>query len=212
MLQRAPDRAQGSQRDCDAMGRQRIAHARCEFSKFIRDLQLRNIDLETHGLRGFAPRVAVMKPADSGHSKDLGVRRRPRLNSSMLRCIPKTSVDAIAVVVADVFPEQPSEMVLVENDDMVEQLSPNSSCPSFGKTILPGTSQGGWPRLHPKLPDRRDNLVRENRVVVMDQESSSRAARKGIAQLLSNPRGSRVLRDVAMQEFATPVVDGEPYI
>ena len=145
-----------------------------------------------------------MKPADSGHSKDLGVRRRPRLNSSMLRCIPKTSVDAIAVVVADVFPEQPSEMVLVENDDMVEQLSPNSSCPSFGKTILPGTSQCGWPRFDSELSDCHDDLIGEDRVIVMDQEPSSRIAREGLAQLLSNPRSRGVLRDVEVQDLRRP--------
>ena len=82
MLQCAPERAQGSQRDCDAMGRQRIAHARCEFSKFIRSLQPADIDLETYGSRRFAPRVAMMKPSDTRQANDLRSGRGTILNTS----------------------------------------------------------------------------------------------------------------------------------
>ena len=37
----------------------------CEFSKFVRGLQVRDIELDTHGLRGFVPRVAMMKPSNT---------------------------------------------------------------------------------------------------------------------------------------------------
>jgi hypothetical protein len=47
-------------------------------------------------------------------------------------------VDAVALKVVDVFSQQPSQVLFVEWDHMVEQLSPTASHPPFGDAVVPG--------------------------------------------------------------------------
>ena len=80
-------------------------------------------------------------------------------------------MDALGVVVIDVLPEQPSQMVFPEDDDMVEKLSANTADEAFGRPILPGTSEGGSSGMDSESHDRAGDVGREDRVVVEDQES-----------------------------------------
>jgi hypothetical protein len=56
------------------------------------------------------------------------------------RVLAHPEVRAVPVVGVDEGVEQPAEMVLVEDDDVVEQLPPNGGDEALGDPILPGAS------------------------------------------------------------------------
>jgi hypothetical protein len=62
----------------------------------------------------------MMKATDARESDDLGGVRRLGFGESTCRDIANRRVDPIAVVVLDVLPEQASEVVFAENDDVIE--------------------------------------------------------------------------------------------
>ena len=76
----------------------------------------------------------MMKATDAGQPDNSGLRRRAVLGASPDRGIPKPSVDSIFVVVVDVFAQQASKVVLVQNDYVIEQFSAGAANPSFGNT------------------------------------------------------------------------------
>ena len=48
---------------------------------------------------------------------------------------------AVVVVVGDVIREQPSQMTLVENDDVIEQLPADAADPSFRDAVANGSTK-----------------------------------------------------------------------
>ena len=84
----------------------------------------------------------MMQTADLGDSHE-GTKRR-RLNAPRNRCIPlQGEVGPGLVVVTDVFPEDPSEMVLAEDDQVAQALPAYRSDDSLGVGVLPGRPWGG---------------------------------------------------------------------
>jgi hypothetical protein len=49
----------------------------------------------------------------------------------------------VFVTVVDVIFHQPPQMLLVQNNDVVQEVSPNPSNPALGDAILPGTAVRG---------------------------------------------------------------------
>ena len=45
---------------------------------------------------------------------------------------------AVVVIVGQILKTEPTEMALVERDDMVDHLAANTTDPSFGNSVLPG--------------------------------------------------------------------------
>ena len=96
----------------------------------------------------------MMKAADSRQSNDSGLRRRPAFGSSAYRGILQFGVNSVGVVIVDVFAEESSKVVLVQDDHVIEQLSASTPDPSFGNPILPRASEGRSSRLDSKILDR----------------------------------------------------------
>jgi len=61
-------------------------------------------------------------------------------------------------------------MSLVQNDHVVRQVSAHTSNPALGDAILQGTAKGGSDRFCAMLFDGRDDVGRELRIPVEDQE------------------------------------------
>ena len=79
----------------------------------------------------------MMQTADLGYSND-GPEHR-RLNDSRNRCIPlQGEMGPGLVVVADVFAEDPSEMVLTEDDQVVQTFAPDRPDDSLGVGFCQG--------------------------------------------------------------------------
>lgn len=101
-------------------------------------------------------------------------------------------------------------MILSEHDDMVQELASHTSDEALRRPILPWALERGAFRSQPEAADRSDDLAREDRIVVQDQEPVHGLIRKRISQLLDHPPGRRVLRDVEVENLPSPVVDDEP--
>ena len=97
-------------------------------------------------------------------------RRQRHRNSTSGRVLPQLEMRPVFVVIADVFFEQSSQVPLVQNDQVVEQLPTHTSNPALGDAVLPGTSKSGSDRFCAMLFDGRENVRRELRVSVEDQE------------------------------------------
>src|ERR1700682_1702089 len=80
------------------------------------------------------PTIVVMKSAQDGaRTDDTGALYRARDR----RILVKGSMSPDAVVVMSVRFQNPAEMCLAQNDDVIQTLTPDRSDQPFGKTILP---------------------------------------------------------------------------
>ncbi len=96
----------------------------------------------------------MMKATHSGLPDDLGLRRRSMLGGSPDRRISQLSVNSVGIVVVDVFAKKLSKMPLVQDDHVIQQLSPSAADPPLGNPILPRTPKGLSLRLDSKILDR----------------------------------------------------------
>ena len=74
-------------------------------------------------LRGFLPCVSMVKAADARKPHNFCVRRRTCLSCSALWRIFDRSVNPVRVVVANVVPEKPTQMALIDHDHMVNEFA-----------------------------------------------------------------------------------------
>src|SRR5262249_52888406 len=63
-----------------------------------------------------------------------------RLLTPTRRFFVEPEVRAIVVVVSHVLGEHPTEMALVQDDDVVEQLAAHAADPALGYAVLPGAA------------------------------------------------------------------------
>ena len=104
----------------------------------------------------------------------------------------------VFVVVPYIFLQQPSQVSLVQNDHVVEQLPTHTSNPALSDAVLPRTSKGGSDRFRAVLFDGRDDLRGELRAAVKDQESVRLIVSPGFAQLQYDSEDDRLTGHVAL--------------
>ena len=64
----------------------------------------------------------------------------------------------VFVVIADIVSQQPSQVSLVQNDYMIEQVPTDTSNPALGDAILPGTAKSSSDGFRAVLFDGRDDI------------------------------------------------------
>ena len=111
------------------------------------------------------------------------------------------------VVVADVRPDEANEMTLVEDHDVLEELSTTTADPAFRGSVLPWTEKGRPNRLRTHHLDELDHRSAENRVAVKDEVLRRRIVRKRVPQLLNHPRRCRMERGIEVQDTAATMLD-----
>ena len=84
------------------------------------------------------------------------------------RVFAETIVKAIFVVVIHIITDQPAEMRFIQRDDVVEDLSPATSHPSFRDSILPRRLYARPFGLHSRGLQEVDDFVIESRIVIED--------------------------------------------
>jgi hypothetical protein len=94
---------------------------------------------------------------------------------------------SVFVVIVDVFFQQSSQMPLVQNDHVVKQLPAHTPNPALGDAVLPRTPKRGSDRFRAVLCDGRDDVGRELRVPVKDQDSVWLFESPSFAQLQYDP-------------------------
>src|ERR1035441_8915989 len=118
-----------------------------------------------------------------------------RCHSTRGRPLLQREVRPILVVIANVFSHQPFQMPLVEHDYMIEQIPSAITNPAFCNTVLPWTLEAGPLGLDAEALHCADNFLVEVRCAIEDQVGGHLVIRKGLAQLLRNPRTTWVPSD-----------------
>ncbi len=112
-----------------------------------------------------------MQAADSRQSDDTSVLGWPDLHWTSVRRVAQTSVDSVLIVVVDVLAQESPQVPLVDHDHVIQQFASNGPDPALRGTVLPRTSVFGPLGLDSELPNRLGDAIREDAVVVVDQES-----------------------------------------
>jgi len=148
-----------------------------------------------------------MQAADLGYSND-GPERR-RLNASRNRCIPpQGEVRPGFIVVEEVLLENPLEVVLVENDEVVEAFSADGPGHPFSVGVLPGRLGRGEDLPDTNSPDDPPALFAVGTIPIPQEVARLGAVPgKGLPDLLGGPSGGRMGGDVEVND--APTVVGE---
>jgi len=80
-------------------------------------------------------------------------------------------VNSIFVVIAHVIADQPEEVWFVQRDDVVEDLSPATSDPSFRNSILPRRMYARPFGIDSRCHQEGDHFVIERRISIEDRVS-----------------------------------------
>ena len=166
------------------------------------------------GLCGQLPTVAVVQTADSAASMDGRERAGTLLNGSARGSVLVDSeMSPVLVVVGPVLGEQASEMFLVENDNVVQELSPCRTHQAFGDPILPRTAIAGPLGTQCHGGHGADHLGGEDGIAIEEQvlQAPWREVKgEGLPELLDNPWSRWEFGDAPVKNLAPRVPDGEP--
>ena len=78
----------------------------------------------------------MMQPADARQRDNLGFSVWPPVHRPLRGSrLPEPEVCSVVVVVSDVIAEEPTQMPLVEDDDVVEELAAHASHPALGDAV-----------------------------------------------------------------------------
>src|ERR1017187_6866752 len=114
----------------------------------------------------------------------------------------------VLVVITDVLFQQPSQVPLIENDDVIEQVPPHTANPALGNAVLPRAAECGANRLAAHRLHSRDHIGTELRVPIEDQESLRLlAAFPSFVQLQGNPKRVGIASHVVVKDSTTVMVD-----
>jgi hypothetical protein len=80
---------------------------------------------------------------------------------SLWRLFVQAEMGSILVIVADVFPHQPFEMMFIEDDHVVEQIVATGTDEPLGDTVLPWTLEASSFGLNAKALDCFNDFVAE---------------------------------------------------
>ncbi len=110
----------------------------------------------------------MVKSSHAREADDPGAIGGPRVTGSPGWRVSERGVDALGVVVLDVFPKQASQVVLGDHDDVIEQFPPDAADEALRRPVLPWASERGVPGTDAEGRDRGGDFGGEDRVVVED--------------------------------------------
>jgi len=149
----------------------------------------------------------MVEATDSRHGYDFAVRvcvrrRHPTGRRSLLQ----RKVRAVLMVIANVGGHQPFQMPFVEHDDIIKQIPSAIPNPAFCNTVLPRTAEARPLGLDAEALHRADNFLVEVRRAIEDQVGGDLVIRKGLAQLLRDPRTTWVVPSDVEMKNTTPLM------
>ena len=157
-----------------------------------------------------SPRVAMVKAAQARQRNQTGIRRWPWLDrASIGRVFVQRVVNAILLVIAHVVADQTAKVFFVHWDDMVEDLTAAAANPSFGGSVLPWrlNARSFW--LKSGGLQERNHIDVEDRIVIQNGVAIGSRLWKGFSQLLHDPIGRWMRRNVEVENPAALVLDDE---
>src|SRR4029079_12323500 len=108
-------------------------------------------------------------------------------------------VNPVVVMVVYVIANEPSQMLFVQRDDMVENLSAAAPHPAFRSPVLPRCLNTRALRPQARRLEEGNHIRIEFRVVVEDSITIRTSLGKRFTKLLYHPLGSRMTSYVEMQ-------------
>src|ERR1035441_1149164 len=105
------------------------------------------------------------------------------------------------VIVRQILLQQPAQVSLIQNYDMVQTLTANRANQALGKGVLPRTSRCGNHLLHPQRLNSTPKLVAVAGGTVADQIPWSLPLGEGLDHLLPCPFRGRMFRDSKVKYF-----------
>ena len=99
---------------------------------------LSRLRLAADWLSRFTPPISMMESAQAGVGDYDRIRRRLRLHwAPTRRVLLQRIVSAILVVIAHVITNEPSQVLFVQRDHLVEDLAATTAHPAFRHPVLP---------------------------------------------------------------------------
>jgi len=116
------------------------------------------------------------------------------------------------MIIANIVRQQALEVAFIEGNNVIEQVPPATLDPALSNSVLPGTLErrANRPDGHGAYRDR--DLQTIFGVPIKDEEPRSRLIREGLAQLLDDPTGGRMGRNVEIHDTPPIVADDEEAI
>ena len=157
-----------------------------------------------------SPRVAMVEAAQARQGNQTGIRRWPGLDrASIGRVFVQRVMNAILLVIAHVISDQAAKVFFVQWDDMVEDLTAAAANPSFGGSVLPWCLNARPFWLRSGGLQEGNHIEVEDRIVIQNGVAIGSRFRKGFAQLLHDPIGRWMPRNVEVENPAALVLDDE---
>jgi hypothetical protein len=92
----------------------------------------------------------------------------------------------IIVIIADVLTHQPLQMMFIQDDDVIQQVSPTAAHPAFGDAIPPRASEAGPLGLDTEALHRADDFFVEVGGAIKDQEMQDEIVGRSYVPPISN--------------------------
>ena len=157
--------------------------------------------------RGSAPLVAMLQTSHPRKGYHPSTRRRLWCDYPRLWCIfLQAQMTAIFVIVGEEFTHHSVKLRLVEDDDLVQQLSAQGSPKPLHIRILPRRPRSRAHRLHAHALESREHFVTIFAIPIQNGVARCCVERKGFAQLLNDPRRPRIVGYREMQNPPSFVV------
>src|SRR5713101_761295 len=119
---------------------------------------------------------------------------------------------AILVVVANILGEQTFQVAFVNCDDVIQEITTATPYPTLCNSILPRTFERSADRTHAQGSNRCRDFQSILGITIKDEEPRSGSKWKCFSQLLDDPRASRMLCYVEVQDAPAIVTDNEKAI
>src|SRR5215831_17825526 len=107
------------------------------------------------------------------------------------------------MIITEVAFQNSSQMPLIDHDDMVQAFSANASDHPFRIAVLPRTPGRDRNLLDTHSINSRGEVVSVDPITIAHQVARHSVVGKCLHDLLCRPRGSRVFRDIEMQNTST---------
>lgn len=111
----------------------------------------------------------------------------------------------VRLIIRQILTTKPSEVLLVQRNDMIQQLAASTADPSCSDSILPRAPQTRSYRLNAARPQKAENLSTELCVAIKQDVTIGAGKRQSLAQLLDNPVGGRIFGAVEVQNSSSAV-------
>ena len=121
-------------------------------------------------------------------------------------------MNPVVVVVVHVIANEPPQMLFVQRNNMVENLSAAASYPAFRGPVLPRCLNTRALRFEASSLQEGNHIRIEFRIVIEDGITIRTSLGKRFTQLLHHPLSSRMTSDVEVQNPAPAMLDYEEAI